>query len=184
MQLKKLQEIIILCIISLVIGSITIESPFIFEGSTTTYNLTKEFTESSVSLDNNTLIFSSRNLTCYEEGVMNLDTWSSTNFNFTPSVPINCTLCGQVSSKTYTVYQGGNVIMSGLIPVDNCINFNVTNTVQTTINTTTSYISFSMFNGTYNYGVNNQLEFYCFPLHNNCTPRYQNQTQWSFNYKR
>ena len=168
-------------------GSLQFDTGLVFDGVTVDYNLSKSFSEDNLSFTGDTLTLSSRNITCFDSAFLELDTWTTSYLNFSVDNPVNCTICNVVSTNYYSVYQGGLIVTNDIKPDSNtCINFNVSSVGYTIVNVsqgiTYSVVEYSMYNGSYNYGMNQSLEFYCFPVHNNCTPRWQTNIQWSFNY--
>lgn len=124
------------------------------------------------------------NFSIWDNANITLNAWNATWINITNTVIINMTVCGLDTGVLYSVSQSGVGIWNNLIGP--CITFNLSSADDTIIlggESSFTEVEYAAFNGSgYETGYNQSIQFWCLPLHNNCTPLYQNDTQWTFNY--
>ena len=188
--------VLILALISLVNATTTWYSDVYWHpsGSNSWYNFAEDQTDldhiymnpTSFAIPSEVSGESDLNFTIWSDTNATLNSWNVSFTNITVTGDLNLTYCGLNVSALYYVVKDASNIVSALSPdVATCINFNVSDSGTYTIQDYSAIfgVSYSAFNGsTYVYAFNQSIDFYCFPRHTNCVPRYQNGTQWLFNY--
>jgi len=199
----------LLCVFILVtfVDSVVVNTGvlFVYSSTNSTYDFEEQqtftlTTRDTKSIETGHFVFGTIGVSVYcNDTVSNsinvtINDYSSTLMNFTVSYTSECNNTvvhfGPITvNRTYTTTVDGMSV--GITTANSTGYLLYTNSTSQSTSTTYAFSSvlictglqYSLWNSTdYVYDYNQTPSFYCFPYHDNCTPSYQNSTQWLLNW--